>query len=136
MKIFDTTFLIDLIRGDEGAVQKAKEVDKESIFKSISVVTVHEYLRGIYYLFSHDENLLKVKLERAEAELIRLEILPYTYEIAKKAAEIDAKLARNGTSISFSDIIIAATALHYKLTLVTRNLEHFSRIQGLTIETY
>ncbi|MGB9740267.1 MAG: PIN domain-containing protein [Candidatus Bathyarchaeales archaeon] len=136
MKIFDTTFLIDLIRGDEGAVQKAKEVDRESIFKSISVVTVHEYLRGIYYLFSHDENLLKVKLEKAEAELIRFEILPYTYEIAKKAAEIDAKLAKNGTSISFSDIIIAATTLHYRLTLVTRNLEHFSRIQGLITETY
>jgi tRNA(fMet)-specific endonuclease VapC len=102
LKIFDTTFLIDLVNGDEDAVKKAKEVDKESTFKSISVVTVHEYLRGI---FSHDENLLKIKLDRAEAELIRFEILPYTYEIAKKAAEI---LARNGTTISF-DLI----ALHY-----------------------
>jgi len=75
-------------------------------------------------------------LKKAEAEPIRLEILSYTYEIARKAAEIDAKLARDGTSISFSDIIIAATALHYKLTLVTRNLEHFSRIPELATETY
>lgn len=127
---------MDLVKGEGGAVQKAKEVDRESVFKSISVVTVHEYLRGIYYLFSHDENSLKIKLERAEAELIRFEILPYTYETAKTAAEIDAALALSGRSISFSHTIIAATALHYKLTLVTRNIEHFSRIPGLTTETY
>lgn len=111
-------------------------MDTAWFFKAISVVTVHEYLRGNCYLFSYDKNLLKIKLEKAEAELIRFEILPYTYEIAKKAAEIDAKLARNGTSISFSDIIIAAMALHYKLTLVTRKLEHFSRIPELATETY
>ena len=136
LRIFDTTFLIDLVKGDEGAIRKAREVDAESTFKAISVVTVHEYLRGIYYLFSHKKNLLKFKLERAEAELIRFEILPYTYEIAKTAAEIDAALALSGRSISFSDIIIAATALRYKLKLVTRNIEHFSRIPKLTTETY
>lgn len=138
LKIFDTTFLINLVKGDKGAAQKAKEVDTKSVFKAISVVTVHEYLRGIYYLFSHNKDLLKIKLERAEAELIRFEILPYTYEIARTAAETetDAALALSGTSISFSDTIIAATALHYKLTLVTRNIEHFSRIPELATETY
>jgi len=119
-----------------GAVQKAKEVDEKSMFKAISVVTVHEYLRGIYYLFSTDKDLLKIKLEKAEAELMRFEIMPYTYEIAKTAAEIDAALALGGRSISFSDAITAATALRYKLTLVTRNTEHFSRIPELATETY
>jgi predicted nucleic acid-binding protein len=136
LKIFDTTFLIDLIKGDKGAIQKAKEIDAEGTFKAISVVTVQEYLRGIYYLFSHDKKLLKTKLEKAEAELIRFEILPYKYEIAKTAAEIDAQLALNGQTISFSDTIIAATTLHYNLTLVTRNTEHFSRVPNLKIETY
>jgi predicted nucleic acid-binding protein len=136
LKIFDTTFLIDLVKGDKGAVKKAKEIDEQGTFKAISVVTVHEYLRGIYYLFSHDKKLLKTKLEKSETELVRFEILPYTYEIAKTAAEIDAQLAKNGQTISFSDTIIAATATHYKLTLVTRDTEHFSRIPNLQIETY
>ena len=136
MKIFDTTFLIDLVKGDKGAVQKAKEIDEQGTFKAISVVTVHEYLRGIYYLFSHDKELLKSKIEKAESELIRFEILPYNYEVAKTAAEIDTQLARNGQTISFSDTILAATAIHHKLTLVTRNTEHFSRITNLQIETY
>ena len=136
MRLFDTSFLIDLVNGDEGAVRKAEEVDLEATFKGISTVTAHEYLRGVYFLYMHDKALLKAKLQKAEAELARFEILPYTYEIAKIAAETDATLAQEGKIISLSDVIVAATALHYKLTLVTRNVEHFTRMSNLNIETY
>ena len=135
MRLFDTTYLIDLINGDEGAVKKAGEVDVEELFKAISIVTAHEYLRGVYYLYMH-ERKLESKLRRAEAELSRFEIMPYAYDIAKVAAKIDAILISEGISLSFADIIIAATALHYKLTLITRNIGHFKRIPELNIETY
>jgi len=135
LRLFDTTYLIDLINGDEGAVKKAEEVDVEGLFKAISIVTAHEYLRGVYYLYMH-ERKLESKLRRAEAELSRFEIISYTYDMAKVAAKIDAILISEGISISFADIIIAATALHYKLTLVTRNIDHFKRIPELNIETY
>ena len=136
MKLFDTTYLIDLVNGDEGAKRKAEEVDAEVSFKAISTITVHEYLRGVYYIYLHDESLLTSKLKKAEAELARFEILPYTYEIARTAAEIDATLARKGQSVSLSDVLLAATALSYELTLVTRDIEHFNRIPNLKIETY
>jgi len=136
LKLFDTTYLIDLINGDEGAVKKAGEVDVEGLFKAISIVTAHEYLRGVYHLYMHEKKLLESKLRRAEAELSRFEIMPYAYDIAKVAAKIDAILISEGISLSFADIIIAATALHYKLTLITRNIGHFKRIPELNIETY
>jgi len=136
LKLFDTTYLIDLVNGDEGAKRRAEEVDAEVIFKAISTITVHEYLRGVYYIYLHDESLLASKLKKAEAELARFEILPYTYEIARTAAEIDATLARKGQSISLPDVLLAATALCYELTLVTRDIEHFKRIPNLKIETY
>lgn len=136
MRLFDTTYLIDLINGYEGAVKKAGEVDVEDLFKAISIVTAHEYLRGIYHLYMHERKLLESKLMRAEAELSRFEIIPYAYDVAKVAAKIDAVLISKGISVSFADIIIAATALHYKLTLVTRNIDHFKRIPELNIETY
>ncbi|MEM2936059.1 MAG: type II toxin-antitoxin system VapC family toxin [Candidatus Bathyarchaeia archaeon] len=136
LRLFDTTYLIDLINGDEGAVKKAGEVDVEDTFKAISIVTAHEYLRGVYHLHMHEKKLLESKLGRAEAELSRFEVIPYTYDIAKVAAKIDAILISEGISISLTDIIIAATALHYKLTLVTRNIDHFKRIPELNIETY
>lgn len=115
---------------------KAEEVDAEVTFKAISTITAHEYLRGVYYIYLHDEPLLASKLRKAEADLARFEILSYTYEIAKTAAEIDATLTRDGQSISLPDIVLAATALYYKLTLVTRNIEHFKRVSNLKFEIY
>lgn len=136
MRLFDTSFLIDLVNGDEGAVKKAEETDAEVVFKAVSSITVHEYLRGVYYIHMHSKPLMESKLKQAEAELARFEVLPYTYELAKTAAEIDAALTREGQTISLPDIILAATALYYRLTLVTRNIEHFKRIPNLKVETY
>lgn len=136
MWLFDTNFLIDLVNGEQGAVEKAAQVDEGRAFKAISAVTVHEYLRGIFYLHSKSDKLLREKLKKAEAELARFEILPYTYEIAKVAAEVDAKLVGEGLSLSFVDVVIAATALHHKLAIVTKNVDHFRRVPRLEIETY
>lgn len=136
MRLFDTDFLIDLVDGDQEADEKARLVDEEETLNAISITTVHEYLRGIFHLYSKDEELLQEKLKRAEAELARFKPLPYTYEIAKTAAEIDAKLMKKGTPLSFPDIVIAATALHHKLSLVTRNVKHYEKIPDLKVETY
>jgi predicted nucleic acid-binding protein len=135
MRIFDTTFIIDLVDGDESAKALAEKIDGEQGFNVISVVTVQEYLRGIYYLFSSTK-VLKAKLEKAESELQRFEIIPYSYDIAKIAALMEAELARKGTVIGMADTIIAATALHLDLSVVTRDREHFERIPKINIETY
>jgi predicted nucleic acid-binding protein len=135
MRLFDTTFLIDLIDGDKGAKALAERIDNEHGFNAISAVTVQEYLRGVYYLFSSSK-VLKTKLERAESELRYFEIIPYSYDIARIAASIDAELARKGMIIGMADIIIAATALHLGLSVVTRDEEDFKRIQKIRVETY
>jgi tRNA(fMet)-specific endonuclease VapC len=50
-------------------------------------------------------------------------------------AELRAFLRRRGGLISDFDIIIAATALHYDLTVLTFNVRHFQRIPDLRIYT-
>lgn len=135
MRLFDTTFLIDLIDGDPDAKVLADRADREQAFNAISVVTAQEYLMGIYYLYSNSK-VLKAKLEDAESELRHFEIVPYDYDIAKIAASMEAELARKGIVIGMADTIIAATALHLGLKVVTRNQEHFKRIPKITIETY
>ena len=101
--------------------------------KSISIVTVHEVLRGIYYLYEGKK--LGEKLKLTELALSKFDIIPYTYRVAKKAAEIDADLVKKGEMIAFPDIVIAAIALTYDLILVTRD-GHFERIEGLKVEGY
>jgi predicted nucleic acid-binding protein len=129
MWLFDTSFIIDLFRHDKEALKKAKKVDDTPLTKAISVVSVHEVLRGLFYIGSEE------KLRIGESALSRFEIIPYTYEIAKKAAEIDASLAKMGEMLPFPDVAIAATAVVYDLTLVTRD-EHFKNVKGLKVEEY
>ena len=131
----DTSFLIDLISGDERAVVKARELDEVASIVAISVITVHEYLRGIYYLYWNRKEL-QDKLREAREDLKRFEIIPFDEEIAEVAAKIDARLVRSGTPIGYPDVVIAATALSRNLTLVTRNVKHFSVVEGLKIEPY
>lgn len=131
----DTSFIIDLISGDEGAAAKARELDEVASLVAISVITVHEYLRGVYYLYWGREEL-QDKLREAREDLRRFEIVPFDEEIAEVAAEIDARLVRSGTPMGYPDVVIAATALSQNLTLVTRNIRHFSLVEDLKIEAY
>jgi len=133
--LFDTTFIIDLVAGDEGAAKKAVEIDSKASYVAISAVTAQEYLRGVYYLYLDSQDLVK-KLEEARKDLSRFEIIPFDFEIAEVAARIDAKLARLGTSIGYADVIVAATAISRDLILVTRNVKHFSKIPEIRVESY
>jgi tRNA(fMet)-specific endonuclease VapC len=44
---------------------------------------------------------------------------------------VRAELSRRGQLAPDLDLLIAATAMHYDLTLLTRNVRHFARIPGL-----
>jgi tRNA(fMet)-specific endonuclease VapC len=135
MRLFDTTFLVDLVNRDPGSGKLAEKVEEERSFKAISVITVYEYLRGIHYVYSATKQLSE-KLESAEKELGAFQVIPFTDEIARQSAQLQASLERKGEMMGINDLYIASTALSLKLTLVTRNLEDFSRVPGLKIEPY
>ena len=136
MLLADTDFIINLVQGDPGAVQKAKEIDDNHIPVAISCITVQEYLRGIFYLFGDNRELLNKKLLKAESDLIRFHCFDYDYSLAKEASRIDAYLTKTGNQIGFADVIIGTTALYFKHKLLTRNIKHFSKIKDLEIEKY
>lgn len=70
-------------------------------------------------------------------EFVRLNtIIPLTLDIAEKAAQVYAKLKKQGLIIGHTDTFIAATAMINGYTLVTNNTEHFSRVDGLIIENW
>ena len=136
MWLADTTFIIDLINGDKEAVITAKEIDSNRSIVFISAITIHEYLRGIYYLFGNKPDQINEKLSKAESDLARFSGLDVNYNIAKAAAKIDAELTRKGNQIGYADVLIGATAQFYQLTLLTRNKDHFEWIPRIQIRTY
>jgi len=132
--LFDTNYLIDLTGGDDGALSLAKQVDSSSDVKAISVVTVHEYLRGV--LYHHlGKKPQEEKTRKALADLAHFEQLGFTPAIAREAARLDAILYRAGTMIPYADVIIASTATHHNLPLITRD-SHFHSIEELNIIEY
>jgi predicted nucleic acid-binding protein len=134
--LFDTAFLVDLVNADAGAARLAEKVDEEASASFISVISLHEYLFGVYFRYQRDKSLLKEKLDSAERDLSRFEPVPLTAEITRLSAGMHAELTRSGKLIGINDMYIAATAIRYDLNLVTRNKTHFRRIPKLNIETY
>lgn len=68
--------------------------------------------------------------------LSRIRVLALTEADALRAGELLAGLADRGTPIGIEDVLIAATALGNDLVMVTRNVRHYGRIPGLSVEAW
>ncbi|MEM3528186.1 MAG: type II toxin-antitoxin system VapC family toxin, partial [Candidatus Bathyarchaeia archaeon] len=114
----------------------AKELDEIGEPVGLSTISAEEYFRGVFYLYWDDERVLKAKLADARRDLSAFEILPITYDIAVKAAEVEVATVKNGVMISLADILIASSAISHDSTLITRNVKHFQRVPKLNIRSY
>ncbi|MFN8617919.1 MAG: type II toxin-antitoxin system VapC family toxin [Dehalococcoidia bacterium] len=70
-----------------------------------------------------------------EAFIERVRVLPLTGSAAIIAAAHAARLAAAGTPLAVQDLLIAGVALDGGLSLITRNVRHFERIEGLALES-
>ena len=76
-------------------------------------------------------------VQRLERELWpNYQILDFDAAAARVYARIRVLLERRGAGLDEPDLRIAAIALDRRLTLVTGNLRHFERIDGLSVENW
>src|SRR5947209_1923800 len=101
----------------------------EDVF--ISVVTVSELLMGVHR--ADNEARRNRRSAFVEAILAGIPALGFGTEVARVHAAVCADLARRGQLIGAHDLIIAATAVHHHLSLLTDNVNEFSRVPGLTV---
>jgi predicted nucleic acid-binding protein len=62
--------------------------------------------------------------------------LPLDAEVCACTADLTAGLQRAGRMLDWADPFIAATALVHGRIIVTRNVRHFDRIEGLLVENW
>ena len=74
--------------------------------------------------------------EKVERFLKPFEIVDFTDKMSYDYADIRKDLEFVGTPIGANDLLIAATVLYEKATLITHNMDEFSRINGLKIEDW
>jgi len=60
-------------------------------------------------------------------------LLPIDEQAANRAGELGAELHDHGTTLATPDLLIAATAMVHNLAVVTNNVQHFTRVPGLTV---
>ena len=132
MKFVDTTFLISLLRGDERTIEKAKSLNEEG-GAATTAINIYEAAYGIHRGMSNPPKRL-IELEKLASSL---DIFNLDYQAALKAAEISGKLDRVGMSIDPFDSLVAAIALvNGADSIITRNITHFERVDGLVVETH
>lgn len=125
--MLDTSFVIDLIRGKEG-IEDALE---GSSVEYVSSVTVMELWEGIHLASSTDEERDRVKGCLGDAEE-----LPFDRDCATEAGRLNAELIKEGTPVDETDVMIGATALVHDQPVLTRNVAHFERIDGVDVVAY
>ncbi len=127
--LFDTTFLIDLQR-ETTRRQPGRAFDflraNPDVPVRISIITYGEFAEG----FPGETRALCMEILRPYP------VLGLSEDIAWRYGQISRDMRQQGTPIGDNDIWIAATAIQHGIELVTRNREHFARIDGLKITTY
>ena len=97
----------------------------------LSVITVMEIRAGIEKLKPESDK--RTTLERWLTYKIPKQfpqrILPATAEIADAAGRLLAAEKKDARTAAVSDLLIAATAKIYGMTVVTMNRKHFERLQ-------
>ncbi|MBI4312143.1 MAG: type II toxin-antitoxin system VapC family toxin [Chloroflexi bacterium] len=123
--LLDTTWIIEYLRGNEGIVRRAQELQGEGL--GVSIVSVAELFEGVFRSARPIEN------EQALRDFLSgVTVVPVSEEAARAYGEEKARLVKKGAIVGALDLLIAATALTANTTLLTLDGE-FQRIEGLTI---
>ena len=128
MKLLDTDTCIGLLKGDAAVVTAWRLCEDQCALPSM---VVGELFYGAYKSTVREEELNRIAMF--------LDIFPEiqpSKRSMRRFGDIKANLELKGTRLADADIIIASTAIEEGFTLITGNVRHYSRIEGLEIENW
>lgn len=128
MKLLDTDTCIGLLKGDDAVVSSWRACVDQCALPSMVI--------GELYYGAFKSTVREKELVRVDRFVdIFPEIKPSRRSM-HRFGEIKATLEQKGTRLPDADIIIASIAIDEGLALVTGNVRHYSRIEGLVIENW
>jgi predicted nucleic acid-binding protein len=134
--LLDTNVISELRRPGGSAAVRARvgEADADDLY--LSVISIGEIGYGIARLSpGKRKRELEAWLSVTERHFGD-RILAVDRDVAQVWGEITARAARAGRTLHAADGLIAATALHHGLRLMTRNTEDFAGTGVLTIDPW
>ncbi|MGH3679263.1 MAG: type II toxin-antitoxin system VapC family toxin [Natronosporangium sp.] len=124
--LLDTTAVSEWVkpRPDPGIARWLDEVDEDRTF--LSVITVGELRRGVERLAAGRRRNDRTRwLDHRLPERFEGRLLPVGTEVADVWGRLTARLEGRGRKVGAMDTLIAATAEHHRLRVVTRNVTDF-----------
>ena len=134
MFILDTNVVSELRkaaagRANNGVTDWANSVPATLMF--MSVITLHELEHGVLLAERSDPTkgaILRTWLDNSVSPAFADRLLPVNADIARQSAALHVP-----NPAPFRDALIAATALHHNMTVITRNTSDFNRFTHLTV---
>ena len=126
--LLDTNICVYFLKGLYNLDKQIEKVEAENCF--VSEITIAELKFGVENSDHHEKN------RKAIDEFVnRFTIIPIFSSLDIYAKE-KARLRRKGKPLDDFDLLIGATAISNNLTLVTKNISDFERIEGIEIENW
>ena len=129
MKILDSDILVGILRKNQDAIEKYEQKEKEEI--ATTIFNAQELLFGALI----SENVA-ANFNAAKELLDELDILIYDKKSMTESVKIQAYLEKTGKHIGIFDEMISGICTANNATIITRNVEHFSRVANLKIEEW
>ena len=129
MYLLDTDTVIYSLKGEPVVEKNLREHFHDPM--KMSVITLMELYYGAHKSQKIASNLAKIKTLE-----ISFQIIPISEESAEIFGMTKAQLEIAGSPLDDFDLIIASCALSNNLVLVTNNVRHFQRIEGLKLTNW
>lgn len=129
--LIDTNVISELVsaKPHRNVIAWFKLIPVDTVF--LSVLTLGEIRKGIEKVKDNKrKKKLLVWLEHGLIQMFNTRILDITIDVADRWGRLQHQVTRTLPAI---DSLIAATALHHDMTLVTRNMDDFLDCPGLEI---
>jgi tRNA(fMet)-specific endonuclease VapC len=123
--LLDTNQIVHYLRQEQRVVDDLQSRKQEGL--AVSVISVAELYEGIFRAI--DPEAAEQVLRNFLSEVT---VLPVDEEIGRVFGQERARLRQVGLIMSDLDLLIAATALHNDLTLLTAD-QAFDRVQDLNV---
>lgn len=130
--LLDTNVLSEVIKPQPApaVMRHLRETQSSELFTS--TICVYELRYGVARSPNRDALWHRLKTQ----VLPLVQILPLHPAAALLAADLRDQLERQGQLTGLEDLLIGATALTHDLAVVTRNVRHLGRIDGLPVEDW
>lgn len=125
--LLDSNIFIEVVVRDDRHLKRQIRIHKDRI--ALSAIVLFE-------LHADARNVRRGRKQREFLDSLGMPLLPFDDSDARAAGEIRAELKRKGTPIGPYDLLIAGQARARGLTVVTRNVGEFRRVEGLKVEAW